>query len=167
MLLPVNSSLPKGNGIMYRPALRGLGQDVYTDLPTGMTPTLDTSVVTPPSYTSPDLSSFYSQNLNVPVSSGSGSSASSGVNNSNLTASTLNSLLTGGLKIAQLTAAQQTPAGTALVYNSAGQLVSASTEPAGVALGTSAVTTSIAGIPTSMWIIILAVGAFMLMQSRH
>jgi hypothetical protein len=167
MLLPVNSSLPKGNGIVYRPALRGLGQDTY-DLPAGMSPTLDTSLVTPPSYTTPDLSSFYSQTLNTPISSGSsGSSASSGVNNSNLTASTLNSLLTGGLKIAQLTAAQQTPAGTALVYNAAGQLVSASTEPAGVALGTSAVTTSIAGIPTSMWIIILAVGAFMLMQSRH
>jgi len=150
MNITVPARLPRWNGIVY-PARHagGMGQD----------PT-DGSYITGADVTVPTDTGSWLDTLPslvaVPTNIGPAPAPSTGVNNSNLTANTLNSLLTGGLKIAQITAAQQTPAGTQLLYNSQGQLVSASTQPSGVPLNTSAISTT--GISSSSLMLIAMAG---------
>lgn len=160
MTITVPARLPRWNGIVYPPRLAGgMGQDDGSYI-TG-------SDVSIPTDTGSWLDTLPSL-VDVPTNTIAPSpTPTTGVNNSNLTASTLNSLLTGGLKIAQITAAQQTPAGTQLLYNSQGQLVSASTQPPGVPLNTSALSTT--GISSSSLMLIALAGLAVLAMGgmRH
>jgi hypothetical protein len=88
-------------------------------------------------------------------------SSSSGANNSNLSASTINTLVTAGTQIGKTLAAEAAPQGSQLLYNAQGQLVSATSIPS--SLLTSATSSITSMLP---WLLIAAAVAFVLESSR-
>jgi len=167
MNIRVPARLPDWNGIVYsgRGMSRGLGQDDdsgdYTDMP----------VVTPPSYggTGIDLSSnplfnptstqLANESAGIAISPTPGTS--SGVNNSQLTASTINTLVTAGTQIGKTLAAEAAAPGSQLVYNAQGQLVAATSLPSTSTL------TSLLGSSSNMLIYVaLAALAFMALEKH-
>jgi hypothetical protein len=182
MNIRVPARLPRWNGINYRAGLRGMGDDtsdwntlsseIGGDSTVSIMPVPDTPVVSAPVYTGTGIdTSLYNltggTSISTPSTAISGGSAT-GTNNTGLNSSVLNALVKGGLNIATIAQAQQTPAGTQLTYNSAGQLVSTSTEPAGVALGTTSTTATIGGLSVNMLMVLgIAAVALMAMQAKR
>lgn len=158
-MIQVPARLPKWNGLYYG-RRSGMGDLLDPNSPVDILPGgaeigVDPSAgITTPGFVLPTLSTP----VTTPVPT-----IAQPASSSNL----WSQLLTGGLDIAKMATAQNTPAGQALVYNSKGQLVSASTEPAGVPLGTTAASATVAGMsPTTLVLIAAAALAFFAMSRR-
>jgi len=155
MNISVPSRLPKWNGIMYVSGMRGLGDDDsgdYTDL---LPPVTDPYASTPLDVAVPVTSSNIA--WTAPNTSGNVSTTpAAGVNNSQLTASTINTLVTAGTQIGKTLAAEAAPSGSQLVYNAQGQLVSATSIP-------TSLLSSLTSSSSSSMIIWLAVAAVAVM----
>jgi hypothetical protein len=170
MIVPVSAPLPKANGIIYRSAAKGMGQNddggyfgstgdgSYTDLPVASLPSTSTLTFPPIAPTDTGAVSPIQGTINLVPPSG---SSSSGANNSNLSASTINTLVTAGTQIGKTLAAEAAPQGSQLLYNAQGQLVSATSIPS--SLLTSATSSITSMLP---WLLIAAAVAFVLESSR-
>ena len=159
MNISVPARLPRWNGLMYsRPALGDLldPNSSVDILPVGSEWGVDPSVS--------GTLQWFSPTTAAPVTT---TPSTSGVNNSGLTSSVLNQLVQGGLQIGKMLTAQQTPAGQQLVYDSQGQLVSASTQPAGVPLNTTAASATIAGLNVNMLLLLGGAALVVMMLAKR